>query len=63
MKDILALLIFMLPAIILSIGAVWMMKLGVSGWGWLLFVIVLLVGSTSYHSSGDESKTNVEDVK
>lgn len=45
MKDMLVLLIMQLPAGILCGGAVWLANQGKEGWGWMLFVAVLVAAT------------------
>lgn len=46
MKETIMTLIFFMPHIILASGTVVMGIRGIEGWGWFLFVLVLLLGST-----------------
>ena len=51
MKDIALVILFLLPCCLCVLGAVYIAVTGSDGWGWFLFVAVLL-GSVKYNSTG-----------
>lgn len=63
MKEIIQTLIVFLPVSILAAGAVFLAHKGIDGWGWMLLVIVLLMGSTSMHVGGFKKDSQQQEVK
>ena len=63
MKEIIQTLIFFLPVIILALGAVFLAYKDVDGWGWMLLIILLLMGSASMHVGCDKKDSQQTEEK
>ena len=62
MKEVVIVFIFSLIPIALFSMSVFLVYKNVSGWGWFLFAVVIIVGNSNFSYKPDVVDTGVEDL-